>query len=270
MKLQVCHTTSYRYDPAAPRVGLRLRLYPSQFDSQRRVSWSVSVNGAAVAPMLVDAFGDEQSLWTSQVPCESVEIVAGGVVETSDTAGVVSGLAKKPPVAVFRRETALTSISPAIRDLARDCAADVEATLDRMHALCHGVHEAVAYRSGVTSANTSAAQAMTLGAGVCQDHAHIFLAGARSLGVPARYIAGYMVVDERDDELRETHAWAEAYIDDLGWVGFDPSTGRCPTDHYIRLACGLDASEAAPVRGSVGGDAAVGLEAAVTISRAQQ
>jgi transglutaminase-like putative cysteine protease len=118
-----------------------------------------------------------------------------------------------------------------------------------MHVLMNAVRDKVDYVIGVTDAHTSAAEALSDGQGVCQDHAHIFISAARVMGVPARYVNGYFLTDT-DEPSEAHHAWAEAYIEGLGWLGFDPANGICPTDHYVRLACGLDAGSAAPIRGT--------------------
>jgi transglutaminase-like putative cysteine protease len=124
----------------------------------------------------------------------------------------------------------------------------------------------VDYTPSATTRFTTAAEALAQAAGVCQDHAHIFIAAARVIGVPARYVAGY--IDPYVDGMQQTHAWAEAYVADLGWVGFDPANRQSPTDAYIRLCAGLDASDAAPVRGAV---SIVGKEAlSVQVEVAQQ
>jgi transglutaminase-like putative cysteine protease len=111
-----------------------------------------------------------------------------------------------------------------------------------------GVRDAIDYRIGETHAETTAAEALAHGFGVCQDHAHVFISAARHAGMPARYVSGYLW-DPRDTEYEASHAWAEAYIDGLGWVGFDVANRICPTDAHIRVACGLDYLEAAPARG---------------------
>jgi transglutaminase-like putative cysteine protease len=136
-----------------------------------------------------------------------------------------------------------------------------------MHALCTAVRDAIEYRSGATTSQTTAAQALKQGAGVCQDHAHVFIAAARTLNVPARYVVGYLLAV--DTALTETHAWAEAHLSDIGWVGFDPANGICPTDRYVRLGCGLDSADAAPIRGSVVGAPQERLSASVDISQTQ-
>lgn len=270
MLLSVRHRTLYRYQPAASRIGLRLRLYPSRFDGQAVRDWSVTVNGAEAPELLIDGFGDGVGLWHCHVPCELVEVVAAGRVETADKAGVVGRLARRPPPAIFLRETALTVPDDAIRSLAARTPG--ETRLERMHLLSEAVRDAIDYRAQVTTSETTAAEALAAGAGVCQDHAHVFIAAARSLGAPARYVAGFMLAGEGDEQEAyvETHAWAEAHIEDLGWVGFDPSNGVSPTERYIRLSCGLDAHQAAPIRGHVTGNSRVGMEAHVDISQVQQ
>ena len=108
--------------------------------------------------------------------------------------------------------------------------------------------ERVKYEVGATNPHTSAAEALQDGRGVCQDHAHIFISAARLLGLPARYVSGYFVTGDEPSEAQ--HAWAEAFVEGLGWLGFDPANQVCPTDRYVRLACGPDAAAAAPITGN--------------------
>jgi len=110
------------------------------------------------------------------------------------------------------------------------------------------VLDEVAYESGHTDAETSAEEALGRGRGVCQDHAQIFVACARMLGVPARYVSGYLMMDDRIEQ-EATHAWAEAWVQGLGWVGFDISNGISPDPRYVRVATGRDYRDAAPVTG---------------------
>ena len=270
MRLTIRHRTAYAYAPPALRAALRLRLWPSRFEAQTPIAWRVSVNGEAVAPLLEDGFGDAVGQWHAHAPVETVEAIAEGVVETRDAAGVVRGLPGARAVGVFLRATELTAADEGLRDLARSVADEGDA-LARLHALNAAVHAAVAYRPGVTGADTAAARALALGAGVCQDHAHVFIAAARVMGVPARYVAGYMLAGEDAPEGgHETHAWAEAHVEDLGWVAFDPSLGVCPAEAHVRLSAGLDARAAAPVRGAVTGASTETLEARVDIARAAE
>ena len=112
------------------------------------------------------------------------------------------------------------------------------------------LHEDIAFDPDPTHAGTTAAEAFALKRGVCQDMAHIFIGCARAAGVPARYISGYLHRNDGVTDQGAGHAWAEAYVADLGWVAFDPANGICATDAYVRVAVGLDYLGAAPVRGT--------------------
>lgn len=267
MRLNVRHLTDYAYEPPAARVALRLKLYPAATRGQKPLDWRVTVNGAAVAPMLTNPFGDAEGLWFSGRAAEAVEVVAEGTVETTDTAGVLGRLGAAPPT-LYLRETPLTRADAEIRALARF--AEGGAPLERMHALSAAVHEALVYRPGATEVDTTAAQALALGVGVCQDKTHLFIAAARAAGIPARYVVGYLC--DPDAPLHETHAWAEVHLEALGWVGFDPTNQVCPTESYVRLAAGLDAEDASPIRGSIIGatEHRMAVEVAVAPAGAQQ
>jgi transglutaminase-like putative cysteine protease len=263
MRLTVRHATTYVYDPPADRCALRLRLYPPSFDGQRVLGWTVSVNGSGIAPLVTTATGDKESVWTCSGADERVEIIAEGEIETKDAAGVVRGLKDGARPAVFLRSTPLTQADKAIERLA--AAISGGSVLERMHSLNAAVREAIDYKPASTHSLTTAARALKLGAGVCQDHAHVFISAARAMNIPARYVVGYLLA--LDARLTETHAWAEAHVPDIGWVGFDPANRICPTDRYVRLACGLDSSDAAPIRGSVAGTPQERLSASVDISQ---
>jgi transglutaminase-like putative cysteine protease len=265
MHLTVRHATTYAYDPPADRCALRLRLYPPGFDSQRVSSWKVSVNGQAVPPLLSTATGDRESIWTCQGGTQELAIVAEGEIETSDTAGVVRGLKETVRPQVFLRTTPLTEADAKIAALA--AAIEGASALDRLHALFNKVADAIDYTPGTTSSHTTAAQALKAGKGVCQDHAHVFISAARTMKFPARYVVGYLFAS--DGKTTETHAWAEAFVPEIGWVGFDSANRLCPTDKYVRLACGLDAADAAPIRGNVSGVAKERLSASVDIVQAK-
>ncbi|MEM9097659.1 MAG: transglutaminase family protein, partial [Pseudomonadota bacterium] len=143
-----------------------------------------------------------------------------------------------------------------------------ETDLARMHALNALVHERISYRKGVTKPETTAAEALALGSGVCQDLTHVFLTAARALGLPARYVTGYLHQAEAEDPA--THAWAEVHLNGLGWTGFDPTHETCPAAGHIRLCCGFDATDAAPIRGHVTGEITEQMDISVAIAEASQ
>lgn len=270
MRLGIRHVTRYAYDPPAQRADLRLKLYPSLFATQQALRWSVSVNGAEVKPLFVNAYGDAEAVWRSDEYQTVIEIVAEGMVETAEAAGVLRGHIEQARPAMFLRQTPLTAPNDAIAELAR--ASIAEAPLDTLHALSSRVRDAVDYVQRATDMSTTAADALALGAGVCQDHAHVFISACRMLEIPARYVAGYL--SPGFVGRHESHAWAEAYAPELGWVGFDPSNRQCPTEAYVRLCSGLDAADAAPLRGwvsaSVRESLAVEVDVAPSPQQAQQ
>jgi transglutaminase-like putative cysteine protease len=182
-------------------------------------------------------------------PHQEVHIRVTGQVETTDTGGVLSGTLEPFPPQFYLRETEQTRADGAIRALARSVQDMSENTLDCLHRLMAAIRDAIDYRTGETDAMTSAIEAITNGAGVCQDHAHVFIAAARSLDIPARYVSGYLLNAETGSESEAAHAWAEALVPDLGWVAFDVANRVCANDLYVRIGVGLDYREAAPVRG---------------------
>lgn len=263
MKLVVRHQTVYRYGSGSSRVAMLLKLWPGEHEGQRVERWSVTVNDEPVTNFVPNGHGDKEALWIRHDRLDEAHVVASGVVDTRDTAGVMTGLAAGPDPLCYLRATPLTAVSPAMRTAMETLEHGDDLT--RLHALSQLVRDKVAYRAGVTLAETSAADAYDLGAGVCQDHAQIFIAMARSAGIPARYVSGYLLADEDAGALHETHAWAEARVPALGWVGFDVSNGLCVTERYIRLAAGLDAHDAAPVRGNAMAAGLITVDADVRI-----
>ena len=172
------------------------------------------------------------------------------------------------PTGVFLRDTSLTEADTAIRSFAEATAAATDRDHIRLlHALMLGIHERMRFDVDATDTGTSAAEAFALGHGVCQDFAHIFCAAARHLDVPARYVSGYLYRPEHP-ERESGHAWAEAFVRDLGWIGFDPANDICPTDTHVRLAVGLDYLGAAPVRGARYGGFEESLEVRVRVAKA--
>jgi len=266
MELVVRHQTVYHYSQPASRVALLLRLKPTVCDGQQLLHWQVTVNGELVEAFPANAYGDGEAYFHQPGPVREIVVVAAGIVATLDRQGILSGQRAEPPLPVFLRQTPLTRPDAAIIALADTVRG--EADIARLHALSDRVREAVAYRPGTTSTACTAAQALAQGQGVCQDHAHLFVSAARVLGVPARYVAGYLLDREMDPDQHETHAWAEAWAEGLGWIGFDPTNGICSTEQYIRLCCGLDAHDAAPVRGSVFGAAGGAMDVDVRIDEA--
>ncbi len=247
MLLTVDHVTRYAYDRPVRGVVQSHRLSPSRFDGQKVLDWTVTVTDGVAGGSFRDGAGDLIHGWTVPGPVSEIEVRVRGQVETTDLVGVLRGHRELVVPDCYLNDTAATRVDAAIISLARE-AEGAENPLSAAHVLCDAVTAAIAYRPGATQARTTAAEALALGEGVCQDHAHVLIAAARHLRLPARYVSGYLLItDETAQEA--AHAWAEVHIAGLGWVGFDPANECCPDDRYIRLGSGLDAQDAAPIRG---------------------
>jgi transglutaminase-like putative cysteine protease len=254
MRICVAHETVYHYDPPCTGVIQTLRLTPRNHTGQYVVSWRIDVSADCRLEPHEDAFGNITHAFSVAGPVGELRLLVEGEVETQDTAGVVQGAVERFQPALFLRETALTHVDKAIRVYAAQFPSPPATNrLATLHNLLARLHRDIAFDTQATSAAPSAADALRRGRGISQDLAHIFIAAARALGVPARFVAGYFRGEgefAQNGSLTAGHAWAEAHVPDLGWVGFDPSTGICTTDQHVRVAVGLDYLGAARVRGA--------------------
>ena len=267
MRFSIRHSTHYRYDTSGSQAVQRLRLTPSDNRAQRVLSWSIAAEGLENAAEYTDGFGNRVHLITHSRPYDELTITAEGEVETFDTGGVIGDTLEIANPQIFLRSTPFTRSSAEIDEMADGLAG--RRMLDRLHLLLEAIATRVAYVTDSTNAMTSAVQAFEAGQGVCQDHAHIFIAATRKLGIPARYVTGYLHV-EGEERAVANHAWAEAHVPDLGWVGFDPANHICPTERYVRLACGFDAASAAPISGTRRGGGNETLDVDVMVRQQQQ
>jgi transglutaminase-like putative cysteine protease len=184
---------------------------------------------------------------------------------------MVQGAIERFPPGLFLRETSLTEADDAIAAAARRVKADAGPDiLSVLHALVSHLHGGMTFDSNPTSVVTTAREAFALKRGVCQDFTHIFIAAARHLGIPARYISGYFCRADGVTEQDAGHAWAEALVPDLGWVAFDPTNGISATDQHLRVAVGLDYLSAAPVRGAQTGGSGEALSVRVLVDQAMR
>ncbi|MEP6882975.1 MAG: transglutaminase family protein [Dokdonella sp.] len=264
MRLEVRHRTQYRYAEAALRVTQALRLWPAAVDGMKVFEWRVLVDDRLINTVTTDGFANPVATHTTDGAVDGVRIDVHGLVEIEDRQGVVSGTVERLPGRFFLIETPLTHIDSSIRAMVAELPSESE-PIARMHALCNHVRDRLDYLPGQTDAETTASEALAHGAGVCQDHAHLLAAAARVLGFPARYVSGYLSAGVDGDEAA-SHAWTEILLPDIGWIGFDAANRICPNEHYVRIACGRDYRDAAPVRGVHQGGRSESLEVSVRIS----
>jgi transglutaminase-like putative cysteine protease len=268
MRIHITHSTVYRYDPPAAGAIQLLRLTPRNHDGQYVARWRIDLSADARLAAHEDAFGNVTHVFSPAGPFRELRIDVDGEVETQNTDGVVRGAVERFPPGLFLRDTPLAQADPAICDLACDIRAAANgAVLDELHGLLQRLHDDVTYDVTMTDALPTAAEAFALKRGVCRDLTHIFIGAARSLAIPARYVAGYLRLADGTVEQEAGHAWAEAFVPDLGWVGFDPANGVCPTDAHVRVAIGLDSLGAAPIRGTRYGVGNEILQVAVNVDQ---
>jgi transglutaminase-like putative cysteine protease len=267
MRIQIAHETVYRYDTPASGVIQTLRLTPRSHEGQYVIGWRIDVSENCQLDQHEDAFGNITHVFTAEGPFKELRVLVEGEVDTQDTSGVVQGAIERFPPSLYLRETPLTTFDPAIVEYAsaiKKTAGDD--TLAILHGLLDRLHEDMTYDETPTQVTTTAAEAFALKRGVCQDLTHIFIAAARSLAIPARYVGGHFHRADGVTQQEAGHAWAEAYVPNLGWVAFDPANGLCATDAHVRVACGLDYLGAAPVRGTRYGGGAEAMEVSVRVN----
>ena len=269
MKLRISHETAYSYDTPTRNIVQSLRLTPSVFEGQRVHEWQIDVSGGLKGPGFRDGAGDWVEGWTVRGPTDQVVIAVSGLVETRDTAGVLRVHREAINPLTYLRDTHFTAPDPLLRDSAGSVS-QAEDHLDLAHQLAALVAGKIAYVPGVTQSQTTAAEAMAIGQGVCQDHTHALIALARLRGLPARYVSGYLHATVDGQPHDAAHAWAEIHVGNLGWVGFDAANHCCPDDRYVRLGSGFDALDAAPIRGIAMGLGRERLDVLVRVDEVEQ
>jgi len=253
MLLNIEHQTHYAFSEMVQYTIQQLRLTPRTGDGQQVNHWQIKVNGQLTA--FEDAFGNLAHMLVIDQPHEELTITVCGEVETGvETTAPEQAL----PLDIYLRDTPLTQADAAMTTFAQQFAG--APMLDMMQAL----REQMQYIQGATQVDTPAATAFRLGKGVCQDHAHAFIGCCRNLGVPARYVSGYLFTE--DGHLMQTHAWVDVWQADH-WLGLDVSNGILTNETHIRLATGLDYRSASPVTGSRIGGGSEGMASMVNVNQ---
>ena len=266
MRLTISHSTRYNFG-APVTFGLQqLRLTPKSRIGQTVLRWQTMVNGGKKQTEYHDQHNNTVNLIKIEPGVEEITIQSQGEVDTSNTNGVLGAHGGWAPLWYFTRSTALTQAGQGVADLIGEYAGKEDMSVARLHDLSAKILNALPYGTGDTDVKTTAEEALKKEHGVCQDHTHIFVAAARELGFPARYVSGYLMM--RDDiEQNASHAWAEVHVEGLGWVGFDVSNQISPDEGYVAVATGLDYSEAAPISGLNFGSGKVGMSVSLQVQQ---
>ncbi|MET3900598.1 transglutaminase-like putative cysteine protease [Devosia sp. UYZn731] len=267
MRISIRHQLSTTPPAGSPNAVLHLLLTPQSGPTQTVESWSVQMDGIDKAGRFTDAYGNGVHLVNQRPPEGQLVVTVEGVVSTVDRHGVFGKMGPGPVPALFKRVTPLTKAPVSLYGRFRG---SKDSRLDVLHALMARVGEVLGSPAAVQSQTQSQggqSQSQSQGGPTAAegdeivpelprppatDYAHAFIGAARALDIPARYVTGYITGDE--DDAAAFHAWAEAYDEALGWVGFDAMLGLCPTDRHVRLAVGLDGLSAQPLRAVPAGD----------------
>ncbi|MGX0904822.1 transglutaminase-like putative cysteine protease [Roseovarius sp. MBR-79] len=264
MQLEIHHTTRYRFAAPVTYALQQVRKIPKSTPHQSVLEWSTEVTGGTKQLRFEDHHNNVVELISFDRDTTEISVVSRGRVALEDNHGIVGRHRGPAPLWLYRTHTPRTQPGAGVRETARSVQG--ETTLDWLHALSSHIRETIAYEVGSSHPGWGAEDAISEGRGVCQDHAHVFIACARHMDIPARYVSGYLMLDDRTSQ-DAMHAWAEAHVEGLGWVGYDVSNGIAPDTRYVRVATGLDYADAAPVSGMRIGGAAEALDVRIDVSQ---
>jgi transglutaminase-like putative cysteine protease len=266
MRLFIEHRTAYRFSEPQARLVELLRMSPSSHVGQNVIDWRIDVDCDARLKPGRDGFGNETHMLYVGGPVDRIAMLVTGEVLTEDRVGMIAGTSEPLPPAVFLQRTPASSADAAVADFARDIGGAGGSVLSQAHRLNEALHDRVRLIPGRPRGSRDIASSFADGAAYYTDLAHLFLAAARTIGLPARYVSGHLFRPEAEDQPHEAaHGWAEAWVDGMGWIGFDPAHGLCPNDAYVRVAVGLDYRDAAPLSGARTGGGDEALEVAVRV-----
>ncbi|MBB5709670.1 transglutaminase family protein [Sphingomonas xinjiangensis] len=247
MRIAIDHHSRYRFSKPQDRIVQMLRLTPGDTRDQTVVNWMVSVDCDARLRDATDGFGNAVTMLYADGPLAAIDVHVTGEVLTTDADGVIHEAAEPLPALLYLRTTARTAPGTDLPGFASDSVSGARDPLDTLHRLNCALHARFPCAPDAPDTGTSAAAAFVAGKATSRDVAQMFIAAARSLQIPARYVSGY-----RSDSVAQSapHAWAEAHVYGLGWIGFDPAAGLIPDERYVRVAIGLDAAGAAAIAGT--------------------
>ncbi|WP_156678364.1 transglutaminase family protein [Sphingomonas profundi] len=270
MRLFIHHRTDYRFSEPQARIVQLLRLTPTSNEGQNIIDWRIDVDCNARLRPGRDGFGNETNMLYIDGPIDHVGLSVSGEVLTEDRAGMLGGAPEPLPPMLFLQSTACTNSSAALDAFVGEVAAAGGSGLATAHRLNERLAETLRFDPGARAGARDAAATFADGHGAPQDLAHVFISAARALGLPARYVSGHRFTPGHDSAVQDaTHAWAEAHVQDYGWIGFDPSCGRCPDDTYVRVATALDFRGAAPLSGTRTGGGLEELAVGVRVGTSQ-
>ena len=231
----------------------KLLLTPQNDENQTILNWEITIDGGKKELTASDHFGNHIDLISIKNNSKRIEYNVLGKVETHSNFGLVKSSNKDLPLWCYIDKTKLTNPGKFILKFYKDNNFNFEDVIGSLHNLSLNIKSRIKYKKGTTNYKTTAEDAFEKGAGVCQDHTHIFLSLVRMYNLPCRYVSGLFIPKDNNINL-SMHAWAEVFIKDLGWIGFDISNGISPDERYVVISKGFDYNDVVPVRGIINGN----------------
>ena len=245
MHLRIRHEIQCRFEVPARNLVSVLRLSPRSHEGQHVTDWWIDADIDCGLRAGDDEYGNLTHTFSTGGPIGEIKITASGTVDTFDTAGVTRSTAERLPTPIFLRDTPLTAADARLRDFAETTVGGEDTSLGKLHAIMDAVSGTIALETGTQS--SGAADTLARRSGSHGAHAHLFIAAARHVEIPARFVNGYLVRGRTGEAT--CHCWSEAFVTGLGWVGFDPLNNVCPKGEHVRGAVGLDELGASFLRG---------------------
>jgi transglutaminase-like putative cysteine protease len=262
MHLKIEHTTTFTYDHPISEAYTEMRLKPLDADGQRCLAFALTTQPRDEVLQYTDRFANDVRHFDVLQPHTQLQVIATSEVYTAEafpTSPEPLSLLDECDYLMATHYAPFTPELSALGIAPQNAENPFAAVWDIMQA----VHNALTYTKGATDVTTTAAQALALGQGVCQDYTHIMLAACRSRGLPARYVSGYLYTT---GHAAASHAWVDVYLPQTGWVSLDPTHNRAQTGQYVRVAVGRDYADVPPTRGVFKGKAKETMEVAVFVT----
>jgi len=265
MRLKIEHTTTFEYNEPISEAYTEVRLKPQDESGQHCLSFNLSINPRCEVFQHTDYRGNDVRFFDILPSHDKLSVRAVSQVITS--AAFQNGYHDLDPMERFDylQPTPYTTLDDATITQFSTSRKNSDDQYQTTVAIMNAVNAAIAYKKGTTEVSTTAAEALVIGSGVCQDYTHVMLALCRSAGLPARYVSGYLYSPTAHESSHATHAWVDVYITGRGWVSLDPTHNIPQIEHHVRVAVGRDYDDVTPTRGLYTGNAKEKLDVKVRV-----
>ena len=252
MKFTIKHRINYFFKGSFKSGYQKVLLRPRNNDFQKIIKWNIDVIGGCKETSSHDQFYNEVDIFRLRKNISLIEYKVDGIVETKKNNGILKLCKQDLPIWCFINNYELTYPGLKLINFFKKNRINTKNLIMSLHELSKKIRRLIRYKKGKTNYKTTAEESIVKGYGVCQDHTHIFLSIVRQNNIPCRYVSGYLLPIKEEKDLH-MHAWAEVFIKNLGWLGFDISNGISPNERYIVVAKGFDFNNVTPIKGIING-----------------